>query len=343
MRAWKVAGALALGLSSLVGVATGTPARAQYLGATVGYYPGALISLPALIANDQKFFEKNGLTVELVPISSGPGMTSAVASSSVTFVNNSWDNLLVAVDKGLPVRAVAGSTVKVPFALIARKGLELPRIADGYPAVIKDLVGRNWGVLALGVSVHFMSQTLLTDAGFKSSDATFLAIGLPSTARPALQRGTADVYLSIEPLPTIFAAKNEGTVILDLGRNQGPKVFQDLGYNGWWASTATIKDKPEVVARFAKSLEDSYCWYSKPANLDQVVAIMQRYAGVPELAADVYLDMVKRLIPSFGVDITTRTIDTWSRLLMDHQQMSAAKTRTGVVAATAREGFACPA
>src|SRR5262245_33883124 len=80
------------------------------LSATVGYYPGALISLPALVANDQKFFEKNGLTVELVPIASGPAMTAAVSSGSVTFVNNSWDNLLVAVDKGLPVRGVAGST-----------------------------------------------------------------------------------------------------------------------------------------------------------------------------------------------------------------------------------------
>ena len=54
---------------------------------------------------------------------------------------------------------MAGSTVKVPFALIARKGLALPHLAEGYPAVIKDLVGKNWGVLALGVSVHFMAQT----------------------------------------------------------------------------------------------------------------------------------------------------------------------------------------
>ena len=87
--------------------------------------------------------------------------------------------------------------------------------------------------------------------GYKASDVTFLAVGLPNTARPALQRGTVDTYLSIEPLPSIVAAKNEGTVVVDLAKNQGPKVFHDLGYNGWWASTSTIKDKPEVVSRFA--------------------------------------------------------------------------------------------
>ncbi len=337
MQTRMIAGAMALALLSA------SAAEAQdKMAATVGYYPGALISMPALVASEQKFFEKNGLNVELVPVASGPAMTSAVASGSVTFVNNSWDNLILSVDKGLPVRAVAGSTVKVPFALIVRKGIDLPHAKEGYPAVIKDLVGKNWGVLALGVSVHFMSQMILTDAGFKTGDVTFLAVGLPATARPALQRGTVDTYLSIEPLPSIFAAKDEGTVVVDFTRNQGPKVFHDLGYNGWWASTSTIKDKPELVARFSKALEDSYCWYSKPENLDKVVELMQKFAKVPDLSPEQYKTMVKGLMPTFGVDVTARTIDTWAKMLVDNKQLAAPKKRADVVAATARESFACP-
>jgi NitT/TauT family transport system substrate-binding protein len=339
MRRSLFASVLTVGLSSAALLAE--PAHAQKLEASVGYYPGALISLPALIASERKFFETNGLTVELVPIATGPAMTSAVASGSVTFVNNSWDNLLVAVTQGLPVRAVAGSTAKMPFAFIARKDLALPHLAEGYPAVIKDLTGKNWGVLALGVSVQYIEQMLLTYAGFKADDATFLAVGLPATARPALQRGTVDTYLSVEPLPTIVAAKNEGTVILDLAQNQGPEVFHDLGYNGWWASTSTIQDKPEVVSRFSKAMEDAYCWYSEPGNLDEVVAILQRYVKVPDLSDDQYRALVKRLIPIYGVGITSRTIDTWSQLLVDQKQIAAPKMRSDVVAKTVRESFAC--
>jgi NitT/TauT family transport system substrate-binding protein len=261
LRRSVVASALIACVSGVFAIADPLAARAQdALEATVGYYPGALISLPALVAKDQKFFEKDGLKVELVPITTGPAMTAAVASGSVTFANNSWDNLVVAVDHGLPVRGVAGSTAKVPFALIARKGLDLPHLKDGYPAVIKDLVGKNWGVLALGVSVQYIEQKILTDAGYKKDDVTYLAVGLPNTARPALQRGTVDTYLSIEPLPSIFEAKGEGSVVVNLG----PEMFHDLGYNGWWASTATIKDKPQIVSRFVKAMEDSYCWYSDP-------------------------------------------------------------------------------
>ncbi len=342
MRKWLLAGALAFGMFSAIGLAASGAAQAQSnLQASVGYYPGALISLPAFVASDRKFFEKNGLTVDLVPIANGPAMTSAVASGSVTFVNNSWDNLLVAVEKGLPVRGVLGSTSNVPFAFIARNGLDLPHLKDGYPAVIKDLVGKKWGVLALGVSVQYIEETLLTDAGFKADAVTYLAVGLPSTARPALQRGTIDTYLSIEPLPSIVEAKHEGTVILDLARNQGPQVFHNLGYNGWWASTSTLNDKPEIVSRFVKSMEDAYCWYSDPANLDQVVAILKQYAKVPELSDDEYKAMIKRILPGYGPGLSSRTIDIWAKLLVDNKQLDKPLKRADVVAKVAPETYAC--
>ena len=139
-----------------------------------------------------------------------------------------------------------------------------------------------------------------------------------------------------------MAAKDEGTVVVDLARNQGPKVFHDLGYNGWWASTSTIKDKPEVVARFAKALEDSYCWFSKPDNLDQVVALDAEVREGPAIfPTTAYKTMVKGLLPTFGPEITAQTIDTWAKLLVDNKQLAAAKSRQDVVASTARESFRC--
>ncbi len=342
-RLWGMAVALASGLAWAV-AALGVPAKAQAqppLKASVGYYPGALISLPVLVAHDRNFFARDGLSVRLVPIATGPAMTAAVASGSVTFVNNSWDNLLVAVQHGLPIRGVVGSTVKVPFALVARKGIALPHLAQGYPAVIKDLVGKKWGVLALGVSLQYMDEKLLTDAGYKANAVTYLAVGLPNTALPALQRGIVDTYLSIQPLPAIIEATHEGTVVVDLAQNQGPAAFHNLGYNGWWASTDTIDHHPQVVARFVKAMEDSYCWYRKPANLDAVVAIMQHYAKVPQLSAAEYKRMVQRLIPTFGLAITRHTIDTWSQLLQSQGQLHAPGKRSQVIIKTSAEHFAC--
>ena len=69
---------------------------------------------------------------------------------------------------------------------------------------------------------------------------------------------------------------------------------------------------------------------------------MQKYAKVPDLSEDEYRAMVKGLLPTFGLDITTRTIDTWSRLLIDNKQLAKPKKREEVVSATAREHFTCP-
>ena len=343
MREWPGSLGMALfAMATLVSASPGPALAQQPLEATVGYYPGALISMPALVANDRKFFEKRGLKVELVPINSGPAMTSAVASGSVTFVNNSWDNLIVAVRSGLPVRGVAGSTMRMPFGFIVRKGIALTHLQDGYPAVVKDLAGKNWGVLALGVSLQYVSQKILTDAGYKANDVTFLAVGLPNTARSALQRGTVDTYLSAEPLPSIIAAKGEGTVVLDLAENQGPEVFRNLGYNGWWASQATIDGKPDAVSRFVGALQDAYCWYSKPENFDKLVGLLKQYAAVPDLSDEDYTAMVKRMLPIYGLDITSRTIDSWSSLMMEQKQIKAPMKRADVIAAAAgAENFAC--
>ncbi|HEX6327099.1 MAG TPA: ABC transporter substrate-binding protein, partial [Jiangellaceae bacterium] len=59
----------------------------------VAYYPGALVSLPALVAHEKGFYADNGLDVSLVQVPNGPAMTSGLASGSLDFVNNSYDNL----------------------------------------------------------------------------------------------------------------------------------------------------------------------------------------------------------------------------------------------------------
>ena len=88
-------------------------------------------------------------------------------------------------------------------------------------------------------------------------------------------------------------------------------------------------------------MEDAYCWYSKPGNLNNVVAVLQHYVKVPDLSDDEYKALVKRILPIYGVGITTWTIDTWSRLLVDQKQIGAPKTRSEVVAKIVPESFVC--
>jgi len=96
-----------------------------------------------------------------------------------------------------------------------------------------------------------------------------------------------------------------------------------------------------VVSRFVKAMDDAYCWYSKPANLDHLVTIMQHYAKVPELSDAQYKAMVTRILPSFGPAITSHTIDTWSKLLVEQKQLKAPMTRAEVIATPEQDSVAC--
>lgn len=338
----RVSRAVCVATASAVSLALATACGAQSINTTVGYYPGALLSLPAFIGQAQGFFNANGLEVNLISIPNGAAMTAAVASGSIQFGNNSYDNLTTAVAKGLPLKAVIGATVKVPFALIVRDGISLPRLKEGYPMVIGDLIGKKWGVIGLGISTHFLSEMLVAGSGHAPKDVTFIAVGLPSTARPALKNKSIDTYFSLEPLPSIVAAKGEGTVALNLVKGQGPAQLRDLNYNGWWATDRTVKSSPEVVRRFSRANEQAFCWYSNPKHLDAVVAILKKYVPVPDLTDDQYTTMIKDYLPTYGVNITDSSLKIWQDMLLAHGQIEKPMTRADLVAASAPSDFKCP-
>jgi len=311
------------------------------ISAKVGIYPGAIVSMPVLVAQEKGFFEKNGLDAELINVPNGPAMTSGLSSGSLDFVNNSYDNLAVAVDKKLPVRAVVGNTVRVPFKLLVRSDVDTPHLDDGYPAAVDDLVGLKWGVIALGVSLQYLDETLLTGAGHSAKDVTFLAVGLGDPARAALKNKTVDTYIATEPLPSIAAATGEAKVAVDLFAGEGPKELANLDYNGWWASTKALSSNPTMVERFVKANEDAFCWYSDPAHLDELVAILKKAVPVPALNDKQYAAMVKSSLPSFGVTIKDESLETWQRLLVDNGQLKQAFDRDQLAADVAPTTFTC--
>ncbi|MBP6018653.1 MAG: ABC transporter substrate-binding protein [Burkholderiaceae bacterium] len=333
-----------LGVLAAMLLSVPAPSLAQdTIKATVGYYPGAMLSFPAFIAKDKGFFEKNGLDVTLIPVPNGAAMTAALASGSIDFANNSYDNLTTAVSKGLPIRTIAGAAIRAPLSLIVRKGIDLPNKEAGYPAAMADLKGAKLGVIALGVSVHYMTEMLAVGAGLKPEDNTITAVGLPNSARPALKNKSIDAYLSLWPLPAIVEATGEGTILLDLIQDQGPKDLQGLAYQAWWATEKSIKTKPNMITRFVTTAHEAYCWYQKPENLDEVVAILKKNVPVPELNDEQYARMVKTMLPAYNVNIPAGSIETWQKILMDKKVISSPLSVEQLVLPSAMRKFDCPA
>ncbi|MDM0084709.1 ABC transporter substrate-binding protein [Variovorax sp. J31P179] len=316
-------------------------ATAENLPTKVGIYPGSLVSFPAFVAQEKGFYQANGLDVSLISIPDGAAMTAAVVSDSVQFGNNAYDNLFSTVSKGLPVKAVVGNTVALPYALIVRSDFPLPHKGEGYPKVMQDLKGANVGVIARGVSTHYLTEKLLTKAGVKSSDVTYLAVGMPASARSAMKNKSIDAYLSLWPLPPIVEATKEGTVIVNLARGEGPPDFKDLGYSLWWASDKTIASNPELVKRFVRATEQSYCWYRDPKNLDELVGILKKKVPTTELSDEQYRTMIRDMLPAYGTAVTEKSVKVWQDLLTEQKQVTKTFKFSDLVAPTAPKESKC--
>lgn len=316
-------------------------AHAEDIKSKVGFYPGALLSFPAFVAQDQGFFKANGLDVKLVPIPDGAAMTAAVASGSIHFANNSYDNLSTAVSKGLPLKAVVGATTKLPLALIARNDVPLPNRAAGYPKVMEDIKDLKMGVIGLGISSHFLMEMLVAKAGLSPKDATYIAVGLPSSARPALKNKSVDTYLSLWPLPVVLEAKGEGTIVLNMIHGESPDQLKDLAYNGWLATNKTIGNEPEMVKRFVRANEQAYCYYSNPANFDKIVSIVKKNVPIPDLDDQQYRAMIKDILPGYGVSIPDNAIAVWQSILVDQKQLDKPLQRSDLLADTVKGDYQC--
>ena len=331
----------ARGLAIAVTMGWACASSAQSLQANVGYFPGALLSFPAFVAQEQGFFKSNGLEVTLVPIPNGAAMTAALASGSIHFANNSYDNLSMAVAKGLPLKAVVGATVKLPLALVVREGKALPNKATGYPKVMQDFGDSKMGVIGLGISTHFLTEKLFENAGMQPRNVSYIAVGLPASARPALKNSSIDAYMSLWPLPSILEATGEGFIAINFVKDDGPPLLRDLEYNGWWATDKTIGGNAEMVKRFARANEQAFCWYRDPKNFDAVVAILKKHVPVADLKDDQYRQMVRDMLPAYGVTITNKSIETWQALLLEKKHITKALTRDELVAPTAPQAMKC--
>src|SRR5260370_24285653 len=72
---------------------------------------------------------------------------------------------------------------------------------------VKDLAGKKVGVSAPGSSTDFFLKFLLAKNGVAPDAAAVIGIGLDATAVAAMEQGTVDAAVMLDPTPTLLRAK----------------------------------------------------------------------------------------------------------------------------------------
>lgn len=249
-------------------------------------YPGLFINLLPWVAQAKGFYRAHDVKVTLVPLGNGPQGLAALEGGSIQLAQNNTDFMLLANAKGLKLQMVVGEWGQ-QFAFVARKGLTLPHLSEGYPAVMKDLVGDKVGVSARGAGTEYAMRAALSQAGVDPNSVRYVAVGGTTGQVPALRSGVVDVVVAPLEDGAVLQGMGVGTIIVDFQKGQGPQSFQRLSdcYEGFFGNQRWIERNGETLRRFVAAEKEAEAWARDPANLNELVSIglaNRPIPGVPD-------------------------------------------------------------
>ena len=253
-------------------------AAAEPIKVRFGYFP-AMVDTPLFVALSQGFFEKNGLSVEMISFSTGPALVGALLSGSTNFIDGGGALLsFPQVIHGYKVRGVANFWAQNFYTVIVRSSLPTPNAEKPYPAPVRDLKGKKIGVVALGSTTSAMVETILRDAGLHpGQDVTLVPAGGIPTAMAALVSGQIDGYLSFPPMNQLLDARYPGSYKVMLAAPQLPPLLRINFFNHVATTQEFIDKNPKAVLAMCKSIHEGLEWLRSPTNFDAAVAGLQKW------------------------------------------------------------------
>jgi NitT/TauT family transport system substrate-binding protein len=175
---------------------------------------GCLCYLPTVLAEQLGEYKKQGLDIELVNFKGGSQALTAVIGGSADVVSGYYDHCVNLAAKNQQLTA---------FVIYDRyPGLVLgvsPRHTNEISSV-KDLAGKKVGVSAPGSSTDFFLKFLLAKNGVDPNSVAVIGIGLDATAVAAMEQGTVDAAVMLDPTPTLLKGKYPALKILSDVRTQ---------------------------------------------------------------------------------------------------------------------------
>jgi ABC-type nitrate/sulfonate/bicarbonate transport system substrate-binding protein len=303
-------------------------------------WTGDIINIVPWVADAKGLFRKACVAATLVPLVAGPGAITALVNGTIEFSNQAPDGVMRSRARGVNVRLVGNMYAGHWNALVAGKSLALA--GQGYPAMMKGLVGKKIGVTVLGGTTEAFSRSAFEGAGLDSFAATYVAVGGVTTAVPALKQGSVDAAMMFGTGPELAEALGVGQVLLDYRkRGVGPRAVQAMwGATLSWVAYGPYIDKnPETVAAFVRASNEAIAWILDSRNREELYRIIGERMPLPEAVPD-RSQTSKKIVDVnasvVGAGIPREAIEGWNQYLIHLKQIQAAVPYDELVWTTGR-------
>ncbi len=175
---------------------------------------GCLCYLPTVLAEQLGEYKAAGVEVELVNFKGGSQALTAVIGGSADVVSGYYDHCVNLAAKGQQLQAFVVYD-RYPGLVLGVSPRHTAEIGS-----VKDLAGKKVGVSAPGSSTDFFLKYLLARNGVDPNSVAVIGIGLDATAVAAMEQGTVDAAVMLDPTPTLLQGKYSALKILSDTRTQ---------------------------------------------------------------------------------------------------------------------------
>jgi NitT/TauT family transport system substrate-binding protein len=273
-------------------VATGAAAAAKITIAIGG--AGCLCYLPTVLAEQLGEYKKNGLEIELVNFKGGSQALTAVIGGSAEVVSGYYDHCvnLAARNQHLQAFVVYDRYPGLVLGVSPRHTAEI--------GSVRDLAGRKVGVSAPGSSTDFFLKYMLAKAGVPTDAAAVIGIGLDATSVAAMEQGTVDAAVMLDPTPTLLNARFPPLKILSDTRTQDDTLAVFGGeYPGGalYSRGDWIAKHEKETAALAAAILATLKWIHSHSP-EEIMAKMPADLVGPDKT--LYLAALKNTIPMFS-------------------------------------------
>jgi NitT/TauT family transport system substrate-binding protein len=304
---------------------------------SVQVYPGAMLNVPLYAALEQGIFKKHGLDVTLTAVPNGPLAQQALVTGDLDIAYGTSDPGMAAKSKGADTQIFLGLYNANIWALVTRNDVTVLDHAKSYPAVMKDLKKLRIGVTARGAASEFIVRSMFEDAGVNPDDASYVAVGGPATAYPAVIANQVDVVLAFEPLMTLMQTQNTGNILLDFRKGEGPAALQNM--NGAFvtfnAARKFLSQNPNTVKAFQEAWREAVRWIQDSENRTSTKAIIKKYVAIGSVSnVDPVLNkLIDDNVKYFGWTVDPKAVAAYSDFLLKNKLIAKAVDPADYVAA----------
>lgn len=262
-----------------------TPARTTNV--NFNEYQGTAYTWLLVLAKAEGFFTRNGINANLVATSGAPPAFAALDGGSLQFASGDMINGGTLLDRGTPLKIVAGLMKANQSLLIASGSAHLP---TAWPASIQALAGKPVGVVSPGSAFFYYANMILNSGGLNPSKVNYASTtAIPANIVAALSSGRVaaamvplagayglvnvdhDVVLFDQDTVTASLFPGHVTTPADLPSSSPLNQVSNLVHQYLWASDSYVASHPQVVREVQLALEETDVWLHNTKNLPTAV------------------------------------------------------------------------